>query len=43
VSPNYHTPLALSFIDYEPAFDSPDRRALAMKVLYLCGIPAKCD
>ena len=34
------TPLVLSFIDYEQAFDSVDRRALA-KVLSLYGIPDK--
>ena len=34
------TPLVLSFIDYEQAFDSVDRRALA-KVLSLYGIPEK--
>ena len=34
------TPLVLSFIDYEQAFDSVDRRALA-KVLSLYGIPGK--
>ena len=34
------TSLVLSFIDYEQAFDSVDRRALA-KVLSLCGIPDK--
>ena len=34
------TPLVLSFIDYEQAFDSVDKRALA-KVLSLCGIPDK--
>ena len=32
------TPLVLSFIDYEQAFDSVDRRALA-KFLSLYGIP----
>ena len=31
------TPLVLNFIDYEQAFDSADRRALA-KVLSLYGI-----
>ena len=34
------TPLVLSSIDYEQAFDSVDRRALA-KVLSLYGIPDK--
>ena len=34
------TPLVLSFIDYEQAFDSVDRRALT-KVLSLYGIPEK--
>ncbi|XP_065567297.1 uncharacterized protein LOC136031557 [Artemia franciscana] len=34
------TPLVLSFFDYEQAFDSADRRALA-KVLSLYGIPDK--
>ena len=34
------TPLVLSFIDYEQAFDSVDRRELA-KVLSLYGIPEK--
>ena len=34
------TPLVLSFIDYDQAFDSVDRRALA-KVLSLYGIPDK--
>ena len=34
------TPLVLSFIDYEQAFDSVDRRALA-KVLSFYGIPDK--
>ena len=34
------TPLVLSFIDYEQAFDSVDRRALT-KVLLLYGIPEK--
>ena len=34
------TPLVLSFIDYEQAFDSIDRRALA-KVLSWYGIPEK--
>ena len=34
------TPLVLSFIDYERAFDSVDRRALA-KVLSIYGIPEK--
>ena len=34
------TPLVLSFIDYEQAFNSVDRRALA-KVLFVCGIPGK--
>ena len=34
------TPLVLSFIDYEQAFDSVDRRALP-KVLSFCGIPDK--
>ena len=33
-------PLVLSFIDYELAFDSVDRRALA-KVLSIYGIPEK--
>ena len=33
--------LVLSFIDYEQAFDSVDRRALA-KVLSLYGISEKC-
>ena len=35
------TPLVLSFIDYEQAFDFVDRRALG-KVLILYGIPDKC-
>ena len=34
------TPLVLSFIDYEQAFDSADRRALA-NFLSLYGIPDK--
>ena len=34
------TPLVLSFIDYEQAFDSVDRTALT-KVLSLYGIPEK--
>ncbi|XP_065567298.1 uncharacterized protein LOC136031558 [Artemia franciscana] len=34
------TPMVRSFIDYEQAFDSVDRRALA-KVLSLYGIPVK--
>ena len=34
------TPLILSFIDYEEAFDSVDRRALE-KVLFLYGKPEK--
>ena len=34
------TPLVLSFIDYEQAFDSVDRRAV-VKVLSLYGIPEK--
>ena len=34
------TPLVLSFIDYEKAFNSVDKRALA-KVLSLYGIPDK--
>ena len=34
------TSLALSFIDYEQAFDSVDRKALA-KILSLYGIPDK--
>jgi len=38
--PSCKTPLILSFIDYEQAFDSVDRRALA-KVLSLYGIPDK--
>ena len=37
---SYQTPLVLSFIDYEQAFDSIDRTALA-KVLSLHGIPDK--
>ena len=39
-SPRCQTPLVLSFIDYEQAFDSVDRRAL-VKVLFLYGIPDK--
>jgi hypothetical protein len=38
---SFQTPLILSFIDYEQAFDSVDRRAL-VKVLSLYGIPDKC-
>ena len=38
----YQTPLFFSFIDYEQAFDSVDRRALA-KVLSLYGIPLYMD
>ena len=37
---NNQIPLILSFIDYEQAFNSVDRRALA-KVLSLYGIPDK--
>ena len=37
---SYQTPLVLSFIDYEQALDSADRRASA-KVLSLYGIPDK--
>jgi len=40
-SPRRQTPLVLSFICYEQAFDSVDRRALP-KVLSLYGIPEKC-
>ena len=35
------SPLVLSFIDYEQAFDSVDRRALAKVLLSLYGIPEK--
>ena len=35
------TPLVLSFIDFEQAFDSVHRRALA-KVSSLYGIPDEC-
>ena len=38
---SYQTPLVLSFIDYDQAFDSAGRRVLA-KVLLMCGIPDKC-
>ena len=37
---NHQTPLILSFIDYEQAFDLLDRRSLA-KVLSLYYIPDK--
>ena len=37
---SYQTPLVLSLIDFEQAFNSVDRRALA-KVLSLYGIPDK--
>jgi hypothetical protein len=37
---SFQTPLVLSFIDYEQAFYSVDRRAL-VKVLSLYGIPDK--
>ena len=37
---SYQTPLVLSFTNYEQAFDSVDRRALA-KVLSMYGIPDK--
>ena len=36
----YQTPLVLSFIDFEQAFDSVDRRAL-VKILSLYGIADK--
>ena len=36
----YQTPLVLSFINYEQAFDSVDRKSLA-KVISLYGTPAK--
>ena len=38
---NHRTPLHLSFVQYEQAFDSADRRAL-VKILSLYGIPGKC-
>jgi hypothetical protein len=37
---SFQTPLVLSFIDYEQAFDYVDRGAL-VKVLSLYGIPDK--
>ena len=39
---SYQIPLVLSFIDYEQAFASPDKRAL-VKVLSLCSIPLYMD
>ena len=38
--PSYQTPLVLSFMDYQQAIDSVDRRSLA-KALSLYGIPDK--